>query len=384
MPTLSTQLITAAQGLQDLRPAWEDLHSRSADSDLSLHPVWLLSWWDVFGADEHRVLRVLTFFDQDRLVGLAPLLQRPHVYAPGLVFRRLENLGAGEQAADETCGDYLGILAERGREADVAAAFAQALVSGRAGTWDELLLASMDGDSPIPALLQSAFVACGCPAILEQWSASPYIGLPGTWDEYLAALKASRRAQIRKALRNFENWAGEPPVLHLVRSADDLVEGKRILIELHGERWTAEGVFASARFRKFHELLMPALLRTGGLELGWISARGVPVAAFYNFVRDNKVSFYQGGRRLDTPADVQVGVVMHACLIRSAIEAGRREYDFLAGVAQYKTSFALATRPILRLRVSRPSMSELARAWLASVVSGAKAMRDQARGLLSR
>lgn len=384
MQTLSTRLITAAQGLQDLRPAWEDLHSRSVDNELSLHPVWLLSWWDVFGAEEQRVLRVLAFFDQDRLVGLAPLLQRPHVYAPGLVFRRFENLGSGEQAADETCGDYLGILAEHGREADIAAAFAQALISGRAGTWDELLLASMDGDSPLPALLQSAFAACGCPAILEQWSASPYISLPGTWDEYLAALKASRRAQIRKALRNFENWAGEPPVLHLVRSADDLVEGKRILIELHGERWTADGVFASARFRKFHELLMPALLRNGGLELGWISVRGAPVAAFYNFVLDNKVSFYQGGRRLDTPADVQVGMVMHACLIRSAIEAGRREYDFLAGVARYKTSFALATRPILRLRVARPSMRESARAGLARVVSGAKAMRDHGRGLLSR
>ena len=129
---------------------------------------------------------------------------------------------------------------------------------------------------------------------------------------------------------------------------------------------------------------MPALLRTGGLELGWISAHGAPVAAFYNFVRDNKVSFYQGGRRLDTPADVQLGMAMHACLIRSAIEAGRREYDFLAGVAQYKTSFALATRPILRLRVARPSMRELARAGLAGALSRAKAMRDRARGLLSR
>ena len=384
MQTLSTRLITDTQDLHDLRPAWEDLHSRSVDRELNLHPLWLLPWWDVFGADEQRALRVLAFLDQDRLVGLAPLLVRPHVYAPALVFRRLENLGSGEQAADETCGDYLGILAERGREADVAAAFAQALVSGGAGTWDELLLASMDGGSPLPTLLQSAFVDCGYLAILEQWSVSPYISMPGTWDEYLAGLKTSRRAQIRKALRNFENWAGEAPVLRRVRSADDLDEGKRILVELHGERWTADGVFASARFRRFHELLMPALLAAGGLDLGWISVRGVPVAAFYNFVWENKVSFYQGGRRLDTPAEVQVGMAMHACLIRSAIEEGRREYDFLAGVSQYKTSFALASRPILRLRVARPSMREMARAGLARFVSGARAARDRGRGLLSR
>lgn len=384
MQTLSIRLITGTQELHDLRPAWEELHSRSVDCELSLHPVWLLSWWEVFGADEQRALRVLAFLDQDRLVGLAPLLARPHVYAPALEFRRLENLGSGEQVADETCGDYLGLLAERGREADVAAAFAEALVSGRAGGWDELLLASMDGDSPVPALLQSAFAARGCPAILEQWSVSPYISLPGSWDEYLAGLKTSRRAQIRKALRNFENWAGEPPVLSRVRSTADLEEGKKILIELHGERWTADGVFASARFRSFHELLMPDLLRAGGLELGWISVRGVPVAAFYNFVWENKVSFYQGGRRLDTPADVQVGMAMHACLIRAAIEDGRREYDFLAGVSQYKTSFALASRPIVRLRVARPSMREWARAGMARVASGARIARERGRGLLSR
>ncbi|MFZ1623504.1 MAG: GNAT family N-acetyltransferase, partial [Gammaproteobacteria bacterium] len=88
--------------------------------------------------------------------------------------------------------------------------------------------------------------------------------------------------------------------------------------------------------------------------------------------------------RLDTPADVQVGMAMHACLIRAAIEDGRREYDFLAGVSQYKTSVALASRPIVRLRVARPSMREWARAGLARVASSVRIARDRGRGLLSR
>ena len=89
MQTLSIRLITGTQELHDLRPAWEELHSRSVDCELSLHPVWLFPWWEVFGADEQRALRVLAFLDQDRLVGLAPLLVRPHVYAPALEFHLL-------------------------------------------------------------------------------------------------------------------------------------------------------------------------------------------------------------------------------------------------------------------------------------------------------
>ena len=44
-------------------------------------------------------------------------------------------MGSGEHDSDETCADYLGLIAEKGREAEVASAFADALVSNVAGAW---------------------------------------------------------------------------------------------------------------------------------------------------------------------------------------------------------------------------------------------------------
>jgi CelD/BcsL family acetyltransferase involved in cellulose biosynthesis len=379
---LSTSVITDPTRLRALRPEWEALAARSADSELPLHPTWLLTWWDVFGGEGRRSLRSLVFHDGDRLVGLAPLLGRRHVHRPGIPFRRIEMLGTGEDSADETCGDYLGILAERGREQDVTAAFAQAIISNAGGAWDELVLSSMSGESPIPKLLAQAFEARGLASELEEWTSCPYVPLPKSWDAYLGALKQTKRSQLKKALRACESWAGGEPTIVRVRRRDDIAEAKRVLEKLHKQRWTSDGsdgVFASDRFRAFHDRLMPELLDANALDLGWMSVRGEPMAAFYNFRWNGKVSFYQTGRRLDIPDEVRIGITMHAYLIRSAIEEGLREYDFLAGVSQYKMGLALATRPLVKLRVARPSVLERARVASEQGIDLAKKARDWAR-----
>jgi CelD/BcsL family acetyltransferase involved in cellulose biosynthesis len=358
---LSSVLISDIASLRGERRAWEDLLARSSENEPTLGSAWLLAWWDVFGSEGERELRSLAFYDGDRLVGFAPLLLRRHVYRPGIPFRRLEMLGSGELESDETCADYLGVIAEKGREADVASAFAAALASNVAGGWDELVLSSMNGDGVLPSLLRAALRARGLHVDLEEWSTAPYVALPNSWDAYLAALKSSKRAQLRKSLRAFEAWAGGPPVLTRVRSLSELAEGRRVLMALHRERWGSDGVFGSAKFRAFHDLVMPELLALGALDLGWMSVRGEPVAAFYNLRWNGKLHFYQSGRRLDVPDDVRIGLTMHAYLIKDAIEAGLREYDFLAGASQYKMALALATRPLVKLRAARVSIVETAR-----------------------
>jgi CelD/BcsL family acetyltransferase involved in cellulose biosynthesis len=168
-------------------------------------------------------------------------------------------------------------------------------------------------------------------------------------------------------------------VLVRVKSASELAEAKRVLMALHRERWGGDGVFGSAKFRAFHDRVMPELLARGALDLGWMSVRDEPVAAFYNFRRNGKLSFYQSGRKLDIPDEVRVGVTMHAYLIQSAIEDGMREYDFLAGASQYKMSLALATRPLVELRAARDSLRETARLAGDRAAGELRGLREKAR-----
>jgi CelD/BcsL family acetyltransferase involved in cellulose biosynthesis len=121
---------------------------------------------------------------------------------------------------------------------------------------------------------------------------------------------------------------------------------------------------------------MRAFLDRNALELRWLSVRGEPVAALYNLTWNDKVYFYQSGRKLDVPSGVRPGIVIHLRAIRRAIEAGRREYDFLGGASQYKRKLATATRPLVSVRAVRSPVLELARS---AVERGIEAVRGFGR-----
>ncbi len=195
----------------------------------------------------------------------------------------------------------------------------------------------------------------------------------------------------------FRSWANEESQLHVVHSTAELEEGKRILSALHQGRWGEEtGKFGSPRFAAFHAAVMPALLQEGALELLWLSVRGEPVAAVYNIVWNQKVYFYQSGRKVDVPSGVRPGIVLHAQAIRRAIEAGRREYDFLGGGEHYKGQMALASRPLVQLawraprswsgRAQLPSAALGWRAWFAILCAAGNGLSPTAlrRPLTSR
>jgi CelD/BcsL family acetyltransferase involved in cellulose biosynthesis len=360
----SSNLQSAICNLQspDFVPAWHELLADSACDEVTLSPEWLLAWWEVFGGLEGRRPRLLRFDEGGRLVGLAPLLARRHWYRPGLPFRRLEMLASGEREEDSICSDYLGVLARRGREIDVARALAFALPGGRAGPWDELVLPHMDGTQPMTGLLAEAGRQAGLAAQLTTTKHAQYIPLPGSWEEYLRQLGQGGRYLVNRSLRDFERWAaGDWRVEEA--TAETLGEGVRILHALHHERWrgTGGGVFRSKLFLAFHERVMPALLRRGALELLWLVVRGEPVASVYSIRWKGKTSFYQSGRKLDVPRQVRPGLVLLAWAIRRAIKSGQREFDFLGGDERYKKQLALASRPLVQLRLARPGLLERAR-----------------------
>ncbi len=375
-------VLTEATQLEELAPAWEALLQRSTSPEVMLRPAWLLAWWRVFGPLGGRRLRTALFTQDERPVGLAPLLYRRHWHRHLLPFRRLEPLGSGEPEADAVCSDYLNVIAERGAEAAVARELAAAVAAGKLGACDELVFPMMAGDGRLPALLTEAFHRVGMSARCTPTSAAPYIPLPATWEAYLKELTPSRRYYLTRSLKAFDRWAGGTTRVHYATTPAELEEGRRVLIRLHRERWQDTpqgGVFRSPRFLAFHEAVMPLLLEDGSLELMWLSVRGTPVAALYNLVWNGKVSFYQSGRTTQVPANVRPGIVILARAIRTAIEAGRREFDFLAGVSPYKTQLALASRPVVEVRAARPSLRERLRGLVEAAVAGSRGVRRRVR-----
>src|SRR5579884_1920827 len=85
-------LVHEAGAAERLREDWVGLLARCERPELMLTPDWLLTWWDVYGSQQGRQLRLGLFYEDNRLIGLTPLVRRWHTYLPGLPFRRLEFL----------------------------------------------------------------------------------------------------------------------------------------------------------------------------------------------------------------------------------------------------------------------------------------------------
>jgi CelD/BcsL family acetyltransferase involved in cellulose biosynthesis len=358
------------------------LLSRSSTNEPTLTPEWVLTWWQVFGGLDGRELKATLFREDGRLVGMAPLLKRRYLYPGRLPFQRLEPLGTGEDLEDEVCSDYANVISEKGAEDKVARALAQTLAIGKLGNWDELLLPMANGDAPCVQSLISAFVSQGFDTRADEAGASPYIPLPRTWEQYLEALSSNDRYYLARSMREFDKWAGGEVEVKYATSKSDLETGKKSLIKLHRERWSAEGkqgVFASSHFSAFHEALLPQLLDAGALELMWVSVRGAPIAALYNIAWNGKIYCYQSGRTLDVPRNVRPGVIAHVYAIRRAIETGKSEYDFMAGTSQFKRKLALAYKPLVRVRAVRKSLIEYVRVFAESLAATTRTLRKRPR-----
>jgi predicted ATP-grasp superfamily ATP-dependent carboligase len=339
--------------------------------------AWLLPWWHAFGALGGRRLVVAAFHEGDRLAGLAPLVARTHRHARCIPFRRLELLGTGEPEADEVCSEHLGILAERGIEQAVARALAEALTEGALGPWDEVVIGPMDRDTNVPEALAAELSRAGAGVELSPGPTSYFVELPPTFAEYTACLSASSRYLLTRSVRDFEQWAAGEAVLHVASTPAELEEGKRVLVALHGERWGGGGAFVSPRFRAFHDEAMAALFAEGHLELLWLCVHGEPFAAAYQILWGPRVHYYQSGRRLDVPKNLRPGIALLAYALRRAIDAGRREYDFLGGDYRYKRDLATCIRPAVRLRAVRDRRSIRERARL--LVEDGRAVRRAVR-----
>lgn len=354
---VTVDIVTRWDDLVAQRGAWLDLLARSSANEPTLSPLWLDTWWRLFGGEGGRALRAVLVYDGGRLIGMAPLLVRWDRYLGVLPLRRIELLATGEPESDEIYSEYLNVISEQGQEPRVARALMQALRGGGLGRWDELVLDMMAGLSPMTRALLHELRRARLLRAVTPHNPCPYIPLPDSWDAYLGQLSSSRRYYVKRTVRALEKWAGDELVLRRATTPAELDEGMGVLIDLHTRRWRSDGragVFASQRFTRFHRTVMAELLATGGLDLMWLCKGQQPLAAVYNIVWDNKVYFYQAGRAPDAPKNVRLGIAIHAYAIQHAIECGRTRYDFLAGMTRYKQQLALAQTPLTCVHAANP------------------------------
>lgn len=332
---MRTTVVRAAEGFLDLQAHWDPLVEASENGCVFARHDWIRIWLEVFLAPG-TPLAIICVWRGDVLIGAAPFwIQSRSVL--GANVRMLRFLGTGEAEADEVLPEYLDIVCRDSDRRDVIPAVRSAF--REALEWDAASFSYLLPGAAIESLFQDD-PSSGWTALQAAGGARHRLQWPAGARPVLPARVAYKQRKLQRAGK----------VEHrCIEDADGLVASFAVLEDLHARRWRprgSTGVFASARFSRFHRLLTECWAPQGSIRLHLLSLDGAPVAALYNIHWRGVEYFYQGG--LDAGIRGQSpGIAIHAHAIEHAARMGSIGYDFLGGAMHsYMAAFGAPPEPL--------------------------------------
>lgn len=396
--SIDIELVSGHQEFRQLESLWRSMVSNSRRATLFSDWEWTSTWWDVFGDAGFR-LNVLVCRRGKEVIGLAPFVigsQVMHRRFGALQVRALRFLGTGEQERDEVSTEYPDILSRPVDEVHVADAVADWLARQQRTDWDIACLDNCLEDSIARLYFAPALAARRLKVSMRAVGFRYWIALPVAWDQYLDGLGKSFREKILVSRRRLSR-AGvvELEILREPVLADAMLDR---LAALHASRWESKGsagVFASASFRHFHELLLRRSLGNVDFAFWFLKLDGRDIAALYTFERDGTVFFYQSGLDADRAGNLSPGVIVMSMAIEDAVRNGRQVFDFMKGTVQsYKSNYGCETMQMFRVTVCNRTLRGIIAwllqmlprpgTWIENRVSSKPAAAHQATSVLNR
>jgi CelD/BcsL family acetyltransferase involved in cellulose biosynthesis len=192
--------------------------------------------------------------------------------------------------------------------------------------------------------------AAGYRLVAERGPASPYLDLPGTYDELLASKSRNFRSQLGRRRRALEK---EGALAFRTTSGGEALERDlEAMLRVEAAGWKSEqgtAILSDERARGFYTRFAQVAAERGWLRLHLLELDGRAIAADYSLV------FAGGEFLLKTGFDeafsrLSPGLVLRGDVLRQATEAGLGYYDFLGGPDHYKMRWADQLRWRVTLR----------------------------------
>lgn len=314
-----TEVVTRAEGLNELSPEWDALWRRSPVATPFQAPAWLMPWWNAFAPGELRSIVVRT---GGRVVGFVPLYLEQALYGS-----RLLPIGI-------SLSDYSDILFDP-EYPEALPAIRRALEQmndWRAVEWPEL---------PSGSVASEVFK--------DQWrverqagSTCPYVEIEKGVTSLRSLVSPSRWRHLRTA-RNRAARRGSVNIFgaNAVTACSILRE----LIRLHAASAGGRGanVFSDKRVETFHYTALPELMNTGLLRLYAMQIDDDVAAVYYGFHHRDRAYAYCSGYDPNFSFE-SPGALLIAHAMEEAIREGAREFDFLRGQESYKYEWGAKDR----------------------------------------
>lgn len=323
-PTIQVKRFAEVQG------EWEEILPLCSTNTVFVTPWWQRTWWHHFGNESE--LQILSLSDNDVTLGIAPLMLKDGVVG---------FLGGTDLF------DYHDFLVPKGNEV----AFYSALIDYlQHMDWHTIDLVSLPECSPtlqyIPALAKQK----GYDVVTVKEDMTPAVLLPSTWEEYMARLPKKERHELRRKMRRLEG-AGHSRQ-YVCESPETLPQCLQDFFRLHRTSRPEKAEFMTPQRERFLVDAAVELSSRHQFKLAFLELDGVRVASCMAFDYLDSYLLYNSGYN-PSYANLSVGLLNKALVIKEAIEAGKRCFDFLRGTERYKYGLGAVDHAIYQLTVRR-------------------------------
>jgi CelD/BcsL family acetyltransferase involved in cellulose biosynthesis len=327
---LTASVIEDVSQLDDLLGPWDGL-AVGTGSPFGA-PAWALGWWR-HAAPDGATLAVVAVQDGDELVGLAP-------------FYSLSRLGITElRLLSGGWASRLGVLAQPGREGEVAAAIAESLAEPPLRA-DVIRWEAVDAASPWPSLLAEGRPEGRSDRIkdLSQRSAPLLYLRHDSFEEWFAERSSHFRRNMRRDRRQIEKKGARFRLGNRASLERDLDSFARLhsARQEHRGGSTAVNPGAMAALRE----IGAALIDEGRLRLWMIDGPDGEAISAHVFVSAGETTaFWNTGFDMEWSKH-SPGAIGLIAAIEDSFERGEKVMDLGGGEAGYKDRVADEDHPV--------------------------------------
>jgi CelD/BcsL family acetyltransferase involved in cellulose biosynthesis len=316
------------ESFDSLTSMWNEPDNGLSWSSVFILPVWMQTWWQVFGDEAELYLRAVR--RGGKVIGIAPLKVKDGV--------------ASFVGNSDVC-DYLDFIVVPGEEA----AFYNTLLDDLSGNGIKRLeLESLRPDSAALTSLAETAVNRNCEVTIKREGVSLDMGLPATWEEYLQDLNSKQRHEIRRKLRRLQE-EGQIDYRTLEKTAD--IQGAMgTFLKMFAESREDKAEFLTEQMESFFRLLTEKLSDAGLLKLGILELDSVPAAMVMCFDYNDGIYLYNSGYDPQYTS-LSAGLLSKALCIKESIAAKKKRFDFLRGDEVYKYRLGGKEIPIYNCRI---------------------------------
>lgn len=321
------EIVQDINGYPEFQVAWETL-CKDLDNNVSAFSsyTWHETWWRHYSAG--ATLYLLTIWEADRLVGIAPLMRR-QTTLHGLPISAVSFV----ENSNSLHNDFIVMPVAR----ELFLREVLRVLIKETTQWDVIIFNNLPVPSANRATVINILDNAGMKWHQEQTVNSPYMMLSGNWKDYLA----SRTSRTRKTLRNIQNnivKAGEVSVRN-VRTWDEYQKIKTEIKHVAKNSWTeniGDSLASSVNEAFFDDLAHSAAAR-GWLSVWTLHLNGKVIAFEFHLKACGKDHAMRGSY-LPEFAHLSPGTYLEMQILKNAFEDPEKvqKYDFGGSFDNYK------------------------------------------------